>query len=313
MLEASDDGELKDYIDFPDGILMDGFDQSNVTFDYIDVDRLGNKAIVIHNVITLQECAQIRDFIDSFNRAPLFVGDVVLTPANSKHQYRNNLRILAKSKSIADALFSRLAPVLESIGEHEILCTAANSDSFLNGGMGMRGLWKIHSLNYLFRLCKYDPLGHFGPHYDGDYVIDPCSLRSLKTFMIYINDDYEGGETSFADDHDMHFDPNRGIYCSPNDKVFTQLKARAGDLLIFDHKLLHEGKQVLSGGKYIMRSDVMFERSDVVSMTEEDKTCVQAVKLFHEGMKLEEAHRIDEAVAKYRQAYKLYPELEKYS
>jgi hypothetical protein len=62
-----------------------------------------------------------------------------------------------------------------------------------------------------------------------------------------------------------------------------------------------------------MRTDVMYERSDVDAMSEDDIVCMRAVRLFHEGMKLEEQQQIDEAVAKYRQAYRLYPELEKYS
>ena len=133
--------------------------------------------------------------------------------------------------------------------------------------------------------------------------------------MIYLNDDYQGGETSFSDDHDIHLDSSRGIYCSPEDKVYTQLKARRGDLLIFDHKILHEGKQVTEGVKYIMRSDVMYERFDTTaeSVTDEDRTCAQAVRLFHEGMKLEEMQLIDEAIKKYSRAYKLCPELEKYA
>ena len=306
---------MADFIHLPEEFLSVNFEQCTISFDFIDEERLENKALVLHDFLTLEECNRLIELMESRNREPEFDGDVVMQAANPKAEYRNNLRILVKGKSVADILFQRLLPVLDAINQREILCTRENSDSFLTGGMGMKGLWKMHSLNDLFRLCKYDTLGHFGPHYDGDYVEDPCLKRSLKTFMVYLNDDYQGGETSFSDDHDIHLDTARGIYCSPEDEVYTQLKARRGDLLIFDHKILHEGKQVTEGVKYIMRSDVMYERFNTTaeSVTDEDRTCAQAVQLFHEGMKLEEMQLIDEAIKKYSRAYKLCPELEKYA
>jgi hypothetical protein len=32
--------------------------------------------------------------------------------------------------------------------------------------------------------------------------------------------------------------------------------------LVFNHDLLHEGKEVISGRKYVLRSDVMYGRVD---------------------------------------------------
>lgn len=36
------------------------------------------------------------------------------------------------------------------------------------------------------------------------------------------------------------------------------VRAQAGDVLIFDHRLLHEGAAVTSGVKYAVRTDVMY-------------------------------------------------------
>ena len=185
-----------------------------------------------------------------------------MRPATQKIQYRNNLRIIARNTSIAQELYERLAHVLNLIDQDIIVCTNENCSTFLNDGFGMNGTWKLSSLNSCFRLCKYHPGGHFGPHYDGDYVVDPVSSRSLKTFMIYLNDDYEGGETNFCDDHTLHFSTEKQIYCSPEGAIFSQLKARAGDCLVFDHHLLHEGGVVKEGVKYLMRSDVMYLKEE---------------------------------------------------
>jgi WD40 repeat protein len=66
------------------------------------------------------------------------------------------------------------------------------------------------------------------------------------TFLLYLNDDYEGGETKF--------------YKNKNDEIplFTY-KAEKGDLLIFDHDIWHEGSAIISGEKYILRSDLIFK------------------------------------------------------
>lgn len=50
----------------------------------------------------------------------------------------------------------------------------------------------------MFRLCRYLPGGHFAPHFDGPYVQDQ-NVRSLQTFMLYLNGDFEGGSTNFVD------------------------------------------------------------------------------------------------------------------
>ncbi len=42
--------------------------------------------------------------------------------------------------------------------------------------------------------------------------------------------------------------------------MFARFKAVRGDCLIFDHKMLHEGQQVLGACKYIMRTDVMYKK-----------------------------------------------------
>ena len=59
--------------------------------------------------------------------------------------------------------------------------------------------------------------------------------------MIYLNDTYLGGATTF-------------------DKVVIQPKQ--GTALIFQHDLEHEGTAVDKGIKYVLRTDIMFRLSD---------------------------------------------------
>ena len=62
----------------------------------------------------------------------------------------------------------------------------------------------------------------------------------MLTLIVYLNDDFEGGETDF----------DLGVCVDP----------RPGTALLFQHFLLHEGCKVTAGMKYVLRSDVMYRR-----------------------------------------------------
>ena len=87
------------------------------------------------------------------------------------------------------------------------------------------------------QVLRYKPGGHYMPHQD---VFYQDKNKRLYTFIIALNDDYEGGETSF---------PNLGI----------KFKLKKGDAVFF-HNLdnheqctsmaLHAGEPVKSGEKW---------------------------------------------------------------
>ena len=49
------------------------------------------------------------------------------------------------------------------------------------------------------RIVKYEDGGHFEVHKDGTFVVND-DVRSVFTLQIYLNDDFEGGNTIFYDD-----------------------------------------------------------------------------------------------------------------
>ena len=91
-------------------------------------------------------------------------------------------------------------------------------------------------LNELFRFYCYQPGHRFKPHTDSSYVRNDLET-SYFTFMIYLNDGCTGGETRFTE---LTVTPEKGM------------------ALLFWHSLEHEGCEVTSGVKYVLRTDVMY-------------------------------------------------------
>jgi prolyl 4-hydroxylase len=96
-------------------------------------------------------------------------------------------------------------------------------------------------LNEMFRVYRYKPGEEFKKHRDQSYIRnnDECSYY---TFMIYLNDDFEGGETTF------------------NDKTVRPIKGMA---LIFLHSLEHAGSPIKKGTKYVLRTDIMYRMEEL--------------------------------------------------
>ena len=54
----------------------------------------------------------------------------------------------------------------------------------------------------MFRLMRYKADGHFAPHFDG-HLVESVQVRSMKTFLLYLNDDFDGGSTNIIDDKQL--------------------------------------------------------------------------------------------------------------
>ena len=106
----------------------------------------------------------------------------------------------------------------------------------------IKGL-EVVGLNERLRFLRYDNGEYFKPHRDGSFLRADNSEMSLITIQLYLNEGFEGGETTF-------FGPN-------NEKV--PIVPKTGMVLVFEHLLLHEGSLLKSGRKYSMRTDVMYK------------------------------------------------------
>lgn len=124
---------------------------------------------------------------------------------------------------------------------------------------------RLYGLNIRLRCYRY-PGVTYPPHIDGTWPLSGIDeqtgvynpnvnppgqvVSSRLTLLLYLNDEFEGGETTF-------FIPRKdakGLEAWP-------IEPRCGGVLIFPQGydgLLHEGRPVVQGGKFLVRTDVMY-------------------------------------------------------
>ena len=137
--------------------------------------------------------------------------------------YRNNSRLVEDNDALAGMLSNRLNQVQISDQLEE----------------------QIHGINSRIRFCLYQENEQFSPHQDGVYYTQN-ELQSEYTFLLYLNDDFEGGSTTF--------------YTTRNDKIPVKtIIPKSGKLVVFNHHIWHAGTEVFNGNKYILRSDIFIK------------------------------------------------------
>lgn len=193
------------------------------------------------NVLSPSEC-----------KAIIAVGETVNFIPDAPLREDGDISILAHNfywvvdTAFHDALWSRISP-------------------YVPASVGGR---KARGINRRFRVYRYVPGAEYRCHIDGawppsgilpddTYVYDasPAGKKqsSLFTFLVYLNDEFEGGETTFfvpaAKEGTLNAYP---------------VKPVMGAVAIFPHgetrgALLHEGTGVRKGAKYVIRTDVEYD------------------------------------------------------
>ena len=103
-------------------------------------------------------------------------------------------------------------------------------------------------LNKYFRLSKYEPEQFFGIHKDGiNFEQDNKQNMSYATLNIFLNEDFKGGETIFYD--------------NSKNKVTLKCIPRIGRGSFFYSQQYHEGAKIMSGYKYLLRTDLMINHN----------------------------------------------------
>jgi hypothetical protein len=116
----------------------------------------------------------------------------------------------------------------------------------------------LHGINPRWRCFRYGQDCVYRPHLDGSWpqcFVDEegyyqcpkqSAIKSYLTFLIYLNENFEGGETRFYLPHG----------------TIQGVVPQTGSVLVFPQgnvtSLIHEGSQVTRGTKYVIRTDVLY-------------------------------------------------------
>jgi hypothetical protein len=208
----------------------------------------GDMIFVLHDFLSPQECEHFIALSEGtgYEGAPITTGTGFVV----RKDIRNNDRVMVDDPALSGELWERVRQFMPA--------------SWFG--------WEPVGLNERFRYYRYDPGQRFAPHTDGYFERDNGE-RSQFTFMVYLNEGFEGGETSF------HLPrPSRRAAVADRGKRYLSKKPEGetaavaatggllhvqperGKALVFAHRQLHEGAPVVRGRKYVLRSDVMYRR-----------------------------------------------------
>ena len=179
----------------------------------MQLNRITNNIFTIDNFWTARECEDFISKTESIGYEPATVntekGQMVIETV------RNNNRVIYTDTILAETVWQKLKPFAPT--------KIGNSTAI--------------GLNELFRFYKYQAGQEFKRHRDESYIRNDVEA-SYFTFMIYLNENYEGGETTFTN---------------------VSIKPEQGTALVFLHDLEHEGSPVKQGIKYVLRTDIMYK------------------------------------------------------
>jgi hypothetical protein len=161
---------------------------------------------LVDNLLSADECKM---FIDRFNRA-----DKLSTVDRSIAIYD---RHVFRDDALAAVIFRRLYGTLPADMRDRV------------------------AINPYFRFSKYLENGFFDVHRDGVNQ-DEHGRRSICTVNIFLNAEFQGGETDFLNEARS---------------LVRRASPSAGRAAVFDVNILHRGNKVTGGYKFLLRTDVM--------------------------------------------------------
>ncbi|RAH43122.1 2OG-Fe(II) oxygenase family protein [Aspergillus brunneoviolaceus CBS 621.78] len=220
-------------------------------------------AAIIDNILTEPECTELLRLAEAststltatpqtpqWERAMLNVGagEQVLRPDT-----RNCGRIILDAPELAQKLGDRILPFLRDEFGLDVL----EKDAW-RVTLQTRRRYRLTRLNERLRFLRYQRGEFFRPHWDAWYTTPDRRERSFFTVHVYLNGEGQGhgeeglvgGATSFV----------RRLEVESEEDEVVKVLPRVGSVLVFQQNdLLHAGEPVVSGVKFTLRTDVMFE------------------------------------------------------
>ena len=190
------------------------FNSKETNSKEISLERISNGIWTISNWLTKETCDRLIISMDEW-----IEHQKMFTFRTGKYKFYNNLH---DSKDIADLFYNEIQKYLP-----ETYIDADNK------------LWQFVGANPIIPWAMYNEGEEFGIHKDTAVV--HSNGEDKMTCLIYLNDDFIGGETIFFEN------AKENIVQSTSLRV---IQPEQGKALLFDIDLYHSGAKILKGKKY---------------------------------------------------------------
>jgi hypothetical protein len=229
------------------------------------------RAFYVDNALSPDECALLRSQIDRCDALSFW--NEKGRENEEARMFRDADTIELHSAALALKLWNRVKPLLQL----EPVCIAAEEDDE-DGNRDPRwerdlfGSWQPSALNRDMLFAKYPSFGSFAPHTDGR-AIETFNCRSFYSVIVYLNTipaPWGGGTRFYCFDavqrlRSASSESGSKVWTSDANLVLAEVLPVAGRMLVFEQSLVHEGVAPLQQHlKYIIRSDVMFQRTPAI-------------------------------------------------
>lgn len=259
----------------------------------------GLDAFVVDGILEPEECESLIELCERTGSFSFWSQDDTV----SARSFRNADTIEMTNATLAHQIWLRLEPFVRSRGLLSLTVTPDTPRFERDIG----GIWDAYSTNSSILFSKYSSGGHFAPHTDGYSVVD-LNQRSMFSIILYLNDcgpgPGDGGTRFFKDEArgNLSKDHEGRFTADPAHEVCT-VQAVRGRCLVFYHNHLHEGTPPVTGSsKYILRSDLMYQRRDAFTAPED----LEAFRLYSRAVDLAGiSGREKEALPLFQRAFKM--------
>ena len=196
--------------------------RTEVSLPLLGAEKDERLAFVLDNVLTEAECSDLIKVTEEQGYEPALL-NVGFGEQQLRTDMRKSERVLIFSVEKANMIWERIKVYIPEVWKDK---------------------YEVVGLNERLSCLKYGPGDYFAPHQDGKYVRPDGSEESFITIQLYLNEGFEGGDTTF-----MSLCKGGNVGVVP----------KIGRVLVFQHDIQHEGSLLVQGTKYSVRTDVMYK------------------------------------------------------
>lgn len=214
-------------------------------------------ALILRDVLSAQDCQSL---INLMNQSPSIQPVSVQGLDLSIYDAVGSHRTTIWSPELAKRLWSK-------IGEYFIDAECFDEYSATDWWQGdqERTKWEPIGISPMLRFMNYAKGGEHYAHYDAGFIYPDDNYRTLKSVVLYLTTNEQGGATRFIDDWQAEIpvwerNHHDWIRQSTPDEVKAVSKPIAGNALIFNHRECHDVEKYLGDTpRIIIRTDILYK------------------------------------------------------